>query len=83
MTKKVAADKGAGPPLPRSIVERIPESEPRRFYVLSADKEPHGQTGGRSGCAALASLKPHNDECQEIIRTVIERTLMGRARMHT
>ena len=39
MTKKVAADKeGAGPPLPRSIVERIPESEPRRFYVLSAEK---------------------------------------------
>ena len=70
MTKKVAADKeGAGLPLPRSIVERIPESEPRRFYVLSAD--------------ALPSLKPHNDECREIIRTVIERTLMGRARMHT
>ena len=38
LMKKVTADKeGAGPPLPRIVVERAPEVEPRRFYVLSAD----------------------------------------------
>ena len=62
-----------------------PEVEPRRFYVLSADTEAHGHTGGRPGCAALAShgkaTKPHNDECREIIRTIIERTLTGEGRM--
>ena len=32
--KKVTADReGAGPPLPRIVVERAPEVEPRRFYV--------------------------------------------------
>ena len=56
-TKKVTADKeGAGdPPLPRIVVERAPEVEPRRFYVLSADIEAHGQTGGCPGCTALVS----------------------------
>ena len=43
--------------------------KPRRFYVLSADIEAHGHTGGCPGCAALAShakaTKPHNDECRE------------------
>ena len=35
LTKTVTADKeGAGPPLPRIVVERAPEIEPRRFYVL-------------------------------------------------
>ena len=34
LTKKVTADKaGAGLPLPRIVVERAPEVEPRRFYV--------------------------------------------------
>ena len=34
LTKKVTADKeGAGPPLPRIVVERAPEVEPRRFYA--------------------------------------------------
>ena len=38
LTKKVTADKeGAGPPLPRIVVDRAPEVGPRRFYVLSAD----------------------------------------------
>ena len=54
--------------------------------MLSADIEDHGQTGGCPGCAALAShgraIKPHNDECRETIRTIIERTLTGRARMN-
>ena len=37
LTKKVTADKeGAGPLLPRIVVERAAEAEPRRFYVLSA-----------------------------------------------
>ena len=78
-TKKVTADKQeAGLPLPRIDVERAPEAEPRRFYVLSADIEAHGHTGGCPGCAVLAShgkaTKPHNDECRERIRTIIERT---------
>ena len=42
LTKKVTADEGAGPPLPRIVVERAPEAEPRRFYVLSSDIEAHG-----------------------------------------
>ena len=83
LTKKVTADKeGAGPPLPRIVVERTPEVEPRRFYVSSADIEAHGHTGGCPGCAALAShgraTKPHIDECRERIRTIIERTLTGK-----
>ena len=87
LTKKVTADKeGAGPPLPRIVVERAPEVEPRRFYVLFAEIEAHGHTGGCPGCAALAShgkaTKPHDDECRERIRTIIERTLTGKARMN-
>ena len=86
LTKKVTADEeGAGPPLPRIVVERAPEAEPRRFYVLSADIEAHGHTVGCPGCAALAShgkaTKPHNDGCRERIRTTIARTLTGKARM--
>ena len=70
LTKNVTADKeGAGPPLPRIVVERAPEVEPRRFFVLSADIEAHGHIGGCPGCAALAphgkATKPHNDECRE------------------
>ena len=45
----------AGPPLPRIVVARTPEVEPRRFYVSSADIEAHAHTGGCPGCAALAS----------------------------
>ena len=77
---------GAGLSLPRIVVERTPEVEPRRFYVLSADIEAHGHTGGCPGCAALAShgraTKPHNEKCRERIRTIIERTLTGKARMN-
>ena len=47
LTKKVTADKqGAGPPLPRIVVERNPEVESIRFYVLPGDIEAHGHTGG-------------------------------------
>ena len=71
----------------RIVVERIPEVEPRRFYVVSAEIEAHGHTGGCRGCAALAShgraTKPHNSECRERFRTIIERTLTGDARMNT
>ena len=87
LTKKVTADEeGAGPPMPRIVGERAPEVEPIRFHVLSADIEAHGHTGGCPGCAALAShrkaTKPNNDECRERIRTIIERTLTGKARMN-
>ena len=87
LTKKVIADKeGAGPPLPRIVFGRAPEVEPRRLYVLSADIEAHGHTGGCPGCAALAShgraTNPQNDERRERSRTIIERTLTGKARMN-
>ena len=87
LTKKVTTDKeGAGPSLPRIVFETAPEVEPRRFYVLSADNEAHGHTGCGPGCATLAShgkaTKPHNDECRERIRTIIERSLTGKARMN-
>ena len=86
LTNKVTADKKrAGPPLPRIAVERAPEVEPRRFCVLSA-----GHCSSRTHwrlsrlCAALAShgkaTKPHNDECRGRTRTIIERTLTGKAR---
>ena len=39
LTKKVTADKEGA--LPRIVVERAPEVEPRIFYVLSADIEAH------------------------------------------
>ena len=79
-TKKVTADReGAGPPLRRIAAERIPEAEPRRFYVLSGDIGAHGHTGGCLGCAAPAS---HDNECRERIGTIIERTLTGKARMN-
>ena len=49
LTKKVTADKeGVGSPLPRSVVERVPEAETRRFYVLSAYIEAQAHTGGLS-----------------------------------
>ena len=81
LTKKVTADKLlAGPPLPKIVVERTPEVEPGRFFVLSADIEAHGHTGG---CASHGrATKPHNDECRERIRTIIDRTLTGKARMN-
>ena len=87
LTKKVTADKErAGPPLSRIVVERIPEVEPRRFYVLSADIEAHGHT---EGCQAVQRLhrmgerqNPHDDECRERIRTIIEKTLTGKSRMN-
>ena len=83
MRKSTADKEGAGPPLPRVQIERIPEAEPRRFYVLSADIEAHGHTGGCRGCAELAShgraIKPHN-ECRARIRKI--RTLTGKARMN-
>ena len=87
LTKKVTADKeGARPPLPRIVVERAPEVEPRRFYVLSADIEAHGHTlEAAQDCAALAShgkaTKPHNDECRERISTIVERTLTFGSRL--
>ena len=87
IAKKVTADKeGAGPSLPRILVERAPEVGLGGFCVLSADAESHGHTGACQGCAALAShgkaTKPHDDECRERIITIIERTLTGKARMN-
>ena len=56
LTKRVTADKeGAGPPWPRIVGERTPEVEPRRFFVLSADIEAHGHTGGGPGFHSVKS----------------------------
>ena len=56
LTMKAASDKeGTAVPLPRIVVERTLEVEPRRFYVLSADIDGHGHTGGCPLCAAQAS----------------------------
>ena len=87
LTKNATADKeGAGLPLPRIGVERIIQTEPRRFNVLSGDIVALCQIGACFGLAVLAShgraIKPHSDECRERIRTMIERTLTGRARMN-
>ena len=83
LTKKGTADKGAGPPLPRTVVERTPEVEPRRFHVLSADMEAHGHTGVCPGFASHGkATEPHNDERRERVGTIIERTLTGKARMN-
>ena len=35
-----------------------------------------------SACIAWKATKPQNDECRERIRTIIERTLTGKARMN-
>ena len=55
LTKITCEKEGAGLSLPRIVAERTLEVEPRRFYVLSADIEAPGHTGGCPGCAALAS----------------------------
>ena len=87
LTNQATSDKeGAEPPMPKIAVEIIPEVEPKRSYVLSADIEARGHTGGCPGCAALAShgraTTTHNNECRERIRAIIERTLTGTARMN-
>ena len=78
--KRVTADReGAGPPIPRAHVERAPEVEPRRFYVLQSDIEAHGQKMGCPGCISIMTTgrakRSHNDECRERIRELVERTL--------
>ena len=40
LSKAVTASKdGAGPPLPRAFIGRVPEVGPRRFHSLPADLE--------------------------------------------
>ena len=73
--------------LPRILAEKLPEVEPGRFYVLSADIEAHGHLGSCPGYALLTSqgevTKPRKDECRERVGTTIERTLTGEARIET
>ena len=76
LTKRAASVKeGAETQLPWIVLDMIPQVEPRRLYVLSADIETHAHTGGCPSCAALEShgraTKPHNNECRERIRTVM------------
>ena len=71
--------------MPRIAVERIPEVEPSRYCVLSADIETHGHTGSCLGCAALAShgraTELNSNECRERIRAISEGALTGKASM--
>ena len=57
------------------------------FDVLSTSIEAYGHVGSCRGYVLLTShgkaTKPQNDECQERIRTIIERTLTGEGRMDT
>ena len=71
VTRKVPTDNGAETPLPRIAVSRIPEVEPRRFYVLSVDIEVRGHTGGCPGCAALVS---HSDKTTVDVENEPERS---------
>ena len=63
-----------------------PELKLAKLHLTRKLSEAHGHTGGCPGCAALAShgraTNPHNNECRERIRTIIERTLTGKARMN-
>ena len=42
---------GGGPPLPKALIERVPEVAPRRFHSLPADLEARGRTKGCCGCS--------------------------------
>ena len=67
------------------MVERAPEVEPRRFYVLSADIEARGQEVVRvvqRWHRMEDRQKPNSNDCRERIRTIIERTLTGKATMN-
>ena len=88
LTKKFITDEGgAGLLLPRTVTEKPPEVERRRFSVLSADVEAHGHIGSCPGYALLVpqgtAAKPSKDEFRERVGTIIERTLTGEARMDT
>ena len=86
LAKKVTAHKGAGPPLPRIEVDRAPEVEPRRLYVLSADIEVHGHSGGFPACAsACIAWKKRQSHIMTNAESESERslgTLTGKARMN-
>ena len=77
LTKKVTVDKeGSGPPLPRIVVERAPEVEPRRFHVLSADIAAHGHTRGCPGlCSACIAWKSGQSRTMTNAESESERSL--------
>ena len=88
LTKKFIKDEdGTDLLLPRMVVEKLPQVERGRFYVLFADIEAHGHTGSGPGCALLTShgeeAKPRKDEFRERVGTIIESTLAEEARMET
>ena len=86
LAKKVTADKeGAGPHCQGLWLKERQRLNPEDSTSCLRTLK-HGHTGGCPGCAALAwhgrATKPHNDERRERIRTIIERILMGKARMN-
>ena len=83
LTKKFITDEeGALLLLPRMLVEKPPEVERGRLYVVSADVEAHGHIGSCPGYALLAS-QGKAAKLREWERLHIERTWAGKARMET
>ena len=77
LTKKVTAHKKrAGPHCQELLLKFRQKLNPEDSTSCLRTFEPHGHTGGCQGCAVLVSqgkaTKPHNDECRERIRTIIE-----------
>ena len=72
LTKEPSADKeGSGPPLPRIAFENIRHVDSLSHCKLSMlCMASHGR-----------ATTPHNNECRERIRTIVERTL-SKARMN-
>ena len=88
LTKKTIADEeGTALLLPRVVIEKSLDFERRRFCVLSSNVEAHGHIGSCPGYALLTShgkaTKPRKDELRKRVRTIIERSLTGEARMDT
>ena len=82
--KPIAEGEDAKPlVLPMMLPAQIKEKETRGFYVLKADVDKYGPTGGCPGCAMVmitgkthsedGSVVPHNDTCRErMLRMMLE-----------
>jgi len=88
LEKPVAAGRDrAGPEIPRTPTVRQEETEPRRRYVLTADIERLGFTLDCRACDNIREKgKPgagiaHSQDCRERIGELLERELVGKARM--
>ena len=88
LTKKVATDKeGAGPNCQGLWLKERQRLTQKILRLVCGHRSSRTHWRlPRTGCAALAShgkaTKPHDDECRGRIRTIIEGTLTGKARMN-